>query len=109
VKNKKICNGHFVVRLTEDARQSDQNQQQKQCLCRAFIEAHSKGAIYCRAFLAQAHDKEGSLSCVFLTGARQRGSHAVWFRRRQLLLFAVRREKTHGKDYLPCVVRRGAR
>jgi hypothetical protein len=23
--------------------------------------------------------------------------------------FAVHREKTHGKDYLPCVVRRGAR
>jgi hypothetical protein len=49
------------------------------------------------------------LPCVFLSGARQRGSHAVWFRRRQLLLFAMRREKTHGKDYLPCVVRRGAR
>jgi hypothetical protein len=26
-----------------------------------------------------------------------------------LLFFAVRHGKTHGKDYLPCVVRRGAR
>jgi hypothetical protein len=42
---QKNCNGHFAVRLSEDARQSDQNQQQKQCLCPAFIEAHGKGAI----------------------------------------------------------------
>jgi hypothetical protein len=33
---------------------------------RAFIEAHGKGAIYCCAFLAQAHGKEGSLPWVFL-------------------------------------------
>jgi hypothetical protein len=45
----------------------------------------------------------------FFPGARQRAAHAVSFRRRQLLFFAVRRGKTHGKDYLPCVVRRDAR
>jgi hypothetical protein len=52
---------------------------------------------------------------VFLPGAQQRGSHTVWFRRRQLLLFVVHREKrttkiiyralsdvAHGKDALPC-------
>jgi hypothetical protein len=70
-KQKKF-NGHFAVRLLEDARQSDQNKQQKQCLCRAFMGAHGKDAIYCRAFLAQAHVKEGSLTCVFGPGARQR-------------------------------------
>jgi hypothetical protein len=138
-KQKKInCNGHFVVRLPEDTWQSDQNQQQKQCICHAFIGAHGKGAIYCSTFCSPAHDKDGSLPCVLLPGARQRGlfamrflprrtakisslpcvllpdarqrvSHAIWFRCRQLLCFAVHREKTHGKDYLPCVVRRGAR
>jgi hypothetical protein len=53
--------------------------------------------------------KISSLPCVLLPGARQRVPHAVCLRCRQLLFFAVRREKTHGKDYLPCVVRRGAR
>jgi hypothetical protein len=42
VKNKKIAMATLW--------QSDQNQQQKQCLCRAFIGAHGKGAIDCRAF-----------------------------------------------------------
>jgi hypothetical protein len=57
--------------------------------------------------LALAH---GNLLCrAFFPGARQRASHAVSSRCRQLLFFAVRRGKTHGKDYLPCVVRRGAR
>jgi hypothetical protein len=51
-----------------------------------------------------------SLLCrAFFPGARQRASHAVSSRRRQLLFFAVRRGKTHGKDYLSCIVRRGAR
>jgi hypothetical protein len=53
--------------------------------------------------------KISSLSCVLLPGARQRVSHAVCLRCRLLLFFAVRREKTHDKDYLPCVVRCGAR
>jgi hypothetical protein len=48
------------------------------------------------------------LLCVLCLGARQRASHAVSSRRRQLLFFAVRCEKTHGKDCLPCVVRYGA-
>jgi hypothetical protein len=74
------------VRLSEDARQSDQNQQPKQCLCRAFIEAHDKGAIYCRAFLGRRMAKtlfavrfsarrtanSPCLPCVFQAGARQR-------------------------------------
>jgi hypothetical protein len=59
------------VRLSEDAWQSDQNQQPKQCLCRAFIEAHGKGAIYSHAFFRQVHGKEPCLSCVFQGGARQ--------------------------------------
>jgi hypothetical protein len=51
-----------------------------------------------------------SLLCrAFFPGARQRASHAVSSWRRRLLFFAVRHGKTHGKDYLPCVVRRGAR
>jgi hypothetical protein len=74
-----------------------------------FLPRRTANNPLCRAFFSQAHGKQPSLPCVFLTGARQRGLHAVWFRRRQLLLFAVRREKTHGKEYLPCVVRRGAR
>jgi hypothetical protein len=62
---KKNCNGHFAVRFPEDARQSDQNQQQKQYLCRAFV--------------ALAHGKEPSLPCVFGLGARQRAFFAVRF------------------------------
>jgi hypothetical protein len=53
------------VHFPEDVRQSDQNKHQKQCLCRAFIGAHDKGAIYCSAFCASAHGKEPSLPCVF--------------------------------------------
>jgi hypothetical protein len=60
-------------------------------------------------FCASAHGKESIFAMRFWPGARQRASHAVSPRRRQLLFFPVRREKTHGKDYLPCVVRRGAR
>jgi hypothetical protein len=56
----------------------------------------------------KAHGKEPIFAVCFLPGARQRASHAVTSRRRQLLLFAVRHEKTHDKDYLPCVVRRDA-
>jgi hypothetical protein len=57
MKTKKNCNGQFAVRLLEDARQRDQNQQPKQCLCRAFMEAHGKGAIHCRAFCSQRTTK----------------------------------------------------
>jgi hypothetical protein len=75
VKNKKNKLQWSLCR----ASQSDQNQQQKQCICRAFIEAHGKGAIYCRAFPVQAHGKEGSLPCVFFASARQRTLFAVRF------------------------------
>jgi predicted secreted Zn-dependent protease len=53
--------------------------------------------------------KISPLPCVLLPDARQRVSHAVSSQCHQLLFFAVRHEKTHGKDYLPFVVRRGAR
>jgi hypothetical protein len=80
-----------------------------------FLPRRTAKRALCRAFFSQAHSKEPSLPFVFLTGARQRGLHAVWFRHRQLLLFAVHREKrttkiiyralsdvAHGKDALPC-------
>jgi hypothetical protein len=60
-------------------------------------------------FLPWRTTKISSFPCVLLHGARQSVSHAISFRCRQLIFFAVHREKTHGKDYLPCVVRRGAR
>jgi hypothetical protein len=137
-KTKKIkFYGHFAVRLSEDARQSDQNQQPKQCLCCAFIEAHDKGAIYCRAFSRQAHGNEPCLSCVFREAHGKQPMFAVRFSGRRtanssclpcvfsrrtakgvprrlapvplVVFFAVRRGKTHGKDCLPCVVSHGAR
>jgi hypothetical protein len=69
------CNEYYEMHIMpvifwyflEDAQQSDQNQQQKQCLCRAFV--------------ALAHDKEPSLLCVFGFGARQRAFFAVRFSR----------------------------
>jgi hypothetical protein len=86
----------------------------------------------CRAFFMAAHGKGRCLPCAFNGGARQRAVIAVCFGlwhttkardccafffrcaakivTRRLTLapsvafFAVRREKTHDKDYLPCVV-----
>jgi hypothetical protein len=90
VKNKKInCNGHFAVRLPEDARQSDQKPIAKQCLCRAF--------------LAQTHGKEGSLPCVFSPGARQR-----CFAPRRTAKGATRRlpPVPSVAFFLPCVVKK---
>jgi hypothetical protein len=91
----------------------------------------------CRAFFIAARGKGRCLLCAFNGGARQRAViavrfglwrtakvrdyHAFFFRRTTKIVtrrltpapsvafFTVRREKTHGTGYLPCVVRRGAR
>jgi hypothetical protein len=91
----------------------------------------------CRAFFMAAHGKGQRLLCAFNGGARERvviavrfglwrtakvrDCRAFFFRcttkiviRRlapapSVAFFAVRREKTHCKYYLPCVVRCGAR
>jgi hypothetical protein len=91
----------------------------------------------CRAFFIAARGKGRCLLCAFNGGARQRAVIAVrfglwrtakvrdyrvfFFRRTAKIVtrrltpapsvafFTVRREKTHGTGYLPCVVRRGAR
>jgi hypothetical protein len=88
------------MRLSEDARQSDQNQRQKQCLCCAFIEAHGKGAIYCRAFPAQAHGKEGyapfgsgAVSCFCLPCVAKKCTTKNIYR--------TLSDVAHGKDALP--------
>jgi hypothetical protein len=127
---KKNCNGHFAVRFLEDARQSDQNQQHKQCLCRAFIGAHGKGVIDCRAFWASAHGKEPIFAVRFFSAHGKEPIFAVRFFLAHgkghhtpshpgavscFFFFAVRREKrtakiiyralseaTHGKGALPC-------
>jgi hypothetical protein len=78
------------------------------CLCCAFIGAHGKGAIYCRAFCASAHGKELSLPCVFLP-AHGKGRHTLSHPVAVSCFFCRAPWKTHGKDYLPCVVRRGVR
>jgi hypothetical protein len=51
----------------------------------------------CHAFFRQVHGKELMFAVRFACGARQRVSHVVWRRCRQLLFFAVRRAKTHAK------------
>jgi hypothetical protein len=92
-------------------------------VCRAFFIGRTANAfslrrttnIYARfllclscVFCPNARQRSHLCRALFL-GARQRASHDVSSRRRQMLFFAVRREKAHGKDYLPCVVRRGTR
>jgi hypothetical protein len=86
-------------KLQWSLRQSDQNQQQKQCLCRAFIETHDKGAIYCRAFCSPAHGKKRSLPCILFPGTRQRGLFAMRFLPR----------RTAKISSLPCVLLPDAR
>jgi hypothetical protein len=93
-KREKNCNGHFAVHFPEDARQSDRNQQQKQWLCRAF--------------LALAHGKEPSLPCVF-SRCTAKGVTRRLIPAPSVAFFVVRHGKTHDKDYLSCIVRRGAR
>jgi hypothetical protein len=85
------------------------NQQQNSAFAVRFWLRRTAKSPLCRAFLAQVHGKDLIFAVRFAPGARQRVPHAVCLRCRQLLFFAVRLEKTHGKDYLPCVVRRGAR
>jgi hypothetical protein len=91
--------------------------------CRAFFEqAHGKGTV-CRAFLSQAHGKQpmfvvrfsgrrtAKSLCLPCAGSKTHGkgcptpfgAGAV-----SCFFFAVRLGKTHGKDCLTCVVRRGA-
>jgi hypothetical protein len=81
----------------------------KSPLCLAFLaSAHGKDAPFAVRFF-KVHGKETISAVRFFPGAQQRASHGVSSGRRQLLFFTVHREKTHDKDYLPCVVRRGAR
>jgi hypothetical protein len=70
-----------------------------------------------RAFFTVAHGKGRLLLCVLDYGTRRRPMIAVCFSAGACCLapapsvafFAVRREKTHSKDSLPCVIRRDAR
>jgi hypothetical protein len=81
------------VRLSEDAQQSDQNQQQKQCLCQAFIEAHGKGVIFLRAFCTTAHDK-GCRQLLFLL--------CVVKKRMAKIIYRALSDVAHDKGALPC-------
>jgi hypothetical protein len=69
------CNGHFAVCFPEDARQSDQNQQQKQCPCRVFIGVHGKRTIYCGAFFCLGAPQRKHLCHAFLASAHGKGRH----------------------------------
>jgi hypothetical protein len=103
------------VRLSEDARQSDQNQQPKQCLCRAFMTAHGKRAIHCRALLRKAHGKLHCLPCVFgqahgkgcstpfgASAVRCFCLPCVVKKRTANLVYRALSAATHGKGASPC-------
>jgi hypothetical protein len=56
-----------------------------------FLPRRTAKRARCRAFLAQAHSKEGSLPCVSCPGARQRGLFAVRFSLRRTAKRVTRR------------------
>jgi hypothetical protein len=59
-------------------------------LCRAFLEAHGKESILCRAFSLGRTTKAKSLSCIFLRAHGKGRPTPFEAGRRELLVFVVR-------------------